>query len=138
MFAPAAWVYHYPRQSLGRFWRQIWTYGATRVRLWRGGVDREWSTLVPGAWVASLLILGLAAPWWLPARWVLLADLAAYALVAAFITGEIVRESGRWGDAGAGLLIPFMHLSYGLAEWAEWLRPGRDFSEKQALNAPPA
>jgi cellulose synthase/poly-beta-1,6-N-acetylglucosamine synthase-like glycosyltransferase len=47
LFYAAAWVYHYPRQSFRRFWRQIHGYGATRVRLCRGGVEIEPTTFVP-------------------------------------------------------------------------------------------
>lgn len=54
VFAPAAWVKHYPRQSLARFGRQMWTYGATRIRLLRGGVSFNLLPLVPGLWVGGL------------------------------------------------------------------------------------
>lgn len=130
MFNPSAVVYHYPRQSLRRFWRQIWGYGLTRTRLIRMGAPFEWTTVVPGVWVFSLLVFGIGSlfyPWFL---WLLLADLAAYALVDLFITIEMVARTRRWLDVLLLFMIPYMHLSYGLAEWAELLRPNRDLSER--------
>ena len=53
LFNSDAYVYHYPRQSLGRFWKQIWGYGATRIRLIRAGTEIEPTTIVPGLWVLS-------------------------------------------------------------------------------------
>ena len=37
--------------------------------------------------------------------------------------------SFRWGDGWLWAMIPWMHIAYGLAEWTEGFRPGRDFSE---------
>lgn len=59
MFNPEAYVFHYPRQTFGHFIRQIYGYGATRVRLIRSGVDPEPVTLVPALWVLSLAVLGV-------------------------------------------------------------------------------
>jgi cellulose synthase/poly-beta-1,6-N-acetylglucosamine synthase-like glycosyltransferase len=131
VFAPAAWVKHYPRQTLGRFWRQVWGYGATRIRLLRGGVSFNLLPLIPGLWVAATAVLALLAlffPW---AGWLLLVDLGLYALVALAVTGRTVFRTRRWGDGWLLAMIPWMHLAYGLAEWAEGLRPGRDFGEKK-------
>lgn len=128
-FVPSAYVYHYPRQSLRRFWRQIWTYGATRIRLLRGGVEWEWSPLAPGAWVASLVVLAFGSLFWSLAMWLLLAECVAYGLLTLLFSFQILRETRDWRDAGVLLFIPIMHLSYGLGQWAEIFRPNRDFSE---------
>jgi GT2 family glycosyltransferase len=128
-FLPEAKVWHYPRSSPGRFWKQVWGYGATRIRLLRGGVSFHPAPLVPGVWVAATLILAAVAPWFRTARWLLAADLAAYALVdmaAAFWT---VLQTRRISDFALLFMIPLMHIAYGLAEWAEFFCPGRDFSE---------
>ena len=130
MFLPAAWVNHYPRQSLGRFWRQMWGYGAMRIRLLRGGVSFHWLPLVPGLWVGGTAVLTLAAlfsPW---ARWLLAVDLGLYALLALGVSLETVARTRRWGDLWLAVMIPWMHVAYGLAEWAEGFQPGKDFSEK--------
>jgi cellulose synthase/poly-beta-1,6-N-acetylglucosamine synthase-like glycosyltransferase len=129
MFMPAAWVKHYPRQSLRRFWRQMWSYGATRIRLLRGGVSFNPLPLIPGLWVGGTAILGLLAPFFTWARGLLAADLGLYALLALAVALETVLRTRRWSDLWLWAMIPWMHVAYGLAEWAESVRPGRDFSE---------
>lgn len=133
-FLPAAKVWHYPRSSPARFWRQIWGYGATRIRLIRGGVSFHPAPLVPGLWVAATLLLALASPWYPPARWLLAAELAAYFLLVLAMTVLTVLRTRRPSDFALLAVIPLMHLSYGLAEWTELFRPGRDFTESR----PPA
>lgn len=131
MSAPAAWVKHYPRQTPGRFWRQMWTYGATRIRLLRGGVSFNPLPLVPGLWVGGTAVLALLAIWFPWARGLLLAELGLYALLVLAVTLRTISRTGRWGDGGLLAMIPWMHVAYGLAEWAEAFRPGRDFSERK-------
>ena len=129
VFTPAAWVKHYPRQSLRRFWRQMWNYGATRIRLLRGGVAFNILPLLPGLWVAATLLLLAGAcfqPW---ARLFLALDLGLYVLLAGGVTVRTMWRTRCWRDAGLLGIIPLMHAAYGLAEWAEGFRPGRDFSE---------
>ena len=130
LFLPAAWVKHYPRQSLRRFWRQMWGYGATRIRLLRGGVSFTPLPLIPGLWVGATAGLALLAPFFPWARVLLAAELGLYALLALAVAAETVARTRRWGDGWLLAMIPWMHLAYGLAEWAEGVRPGRDFSEK--------
>ncbi len=130
MFVPRAYVYHYPRQSLRRFWRQMWGYGATRIRLFRGGVEFEPATIVPMIWVFSLAVLGVASAFSSWARWLLALDLGLYALVDLLITLEMLKETRRAKDLLLFLLIPVMHLSYGLAEWAEFFCPNKDLGER--------
>ena len=132
IFHPDAYVYHYPRHSVRRFWKQMHGYGATRIRLIRAGTEIEPTTLVPGAWVLSLLVLIVAAfftPW---AWWLLALDLALYALADAWITWSKFLETRRAVDLLIFFVIPVMHLSYGIAEWTELLRPNKDLSEKNA------
>lgn len=130
VFAPAAWVKHYPRQSLARFWRQVWSYGATRIRLLRGGVSFNLLSLVPGLWVGGTAGLAALAPFCAWAGWLLAADLGLYAALALAVTVETVARTRRAGDFWLLAMIPWMHLAYGLAEWAEGFRPGTDYSEK--------
>jgi cellulose synthase/poly-beta-1,6-N-acetylglucosamine synthase-like glycosyltransferase len=135
-FLPAAWVYHYPRQSVRRFARQLWGYGATRIRLKRAGVGFEWTTLVPAAWVLSLVALIPAATFSRTALQLLELDLALYALTALAIAFETVLHTRRPRDLLVFFMIPVMHLSYGAAEWFEFFRPGRDYSEHRAQHKP--
>lgn len=132
LFNSEACVYHYPRQSLTRFWKQIWGYGATRIRLVRAGTEFEPTTVVPGVWVLSLLVLGVGAVF---SKWfliLLILDLVAYALADFWITLAKVAETKRKADLLLFFLVPVLHLSYGLAEWTELLRPNKDLSEKSS------
>ncbi len=129
MFLPAAWVHHYPRQTVGRFWRQVWGYGATRIRLMRAGTEFEWTTLVPAAWVLSLCVLIPAAVFSSIAGWLLATSLMLYLLMAILVTAETLAQTRRLRDALVLFMIPVMHLSYGLSEWFEIFRPNRDYGD---------
>lgn len=130
-FIPAAWVYHYPRQSVKRFWRQVWGYGATRIRLKRAGTGFEWTTLVPAVWVLSLLVLGISAPVSEICTVLLRLNLELYALMALAVSLETAVQTRRIRDLLVFFMIPVMHLSYGLAEWFEFFHPDRDLSENK-------
>jgi hypothetical protein len=129
VFAPSAWLYHYPRSSLFGFIRQIYKYGATRIRLIRAGAGFELTTLLPALLVLSLLVLGVAACFSRVAAWLLLAELTVYLLAAAGVTINLVGRTKRFADVLVFFLIPVMHVSYGVAQWFELLWPGRDLSE---------
>jgi cellulose synthase/poly-beta-1,6-N-acetylglucosamine synthase-like glycosyltransferase len=139
-FVPGAKAWHYPRASAKRFWRQIWTYGATRVRLFRGGVRTHLAPLVPAAWVGSTLFLALAAlaGWMLPtppllwkaALSALAAETLGYAAVVAWAAAGVARETGKRRDGWVWAWIVEMHAAHGLGAWAEFFRPGKDFSER--------
>jgi len=131
LFIPAAWVFHYPRQSVKRFWRQVWGYGATRIRLKRAGTGFEWTTLVPAVWVLSLLVLGSLALFSGFCGFLLKLDLALYALTAAVIALETAVQTRILSDLLVFFMIPVMHLSYGFAEWFEFFNPDRDLSENK-------
>ncbi len=133
-FLPEAKVWHYPRSSPGRFWKQMWGYGATRIRLLRAGVSFHAAPLVPGLWVAATLALAVASAWSRAARWLLAGELAAYALVALAVAAWTVRRTHRACDWALAAVVPMMHAAYGLAEWAELLRPGRDFTERRTTS----
>jgi len=126
LFDPRAYVYHYPRQDLRGFIRQIWSYGATRTRLRRSGIKMSPVVLLPAIWVAVLPLAALAAVWWPPARALLAVLLAAYgvlALASTLRSWVLTRDALSLGLLG---VIPLMHGAYGLGQWAEGLRPGRD------------
>ena len=135
VFAPAAWVQHYPRQSLGRFWRQMWGYGATRIRLLRGGVTFTPLPLVPGLWVAITAVLAALTPFSFWAGVMLACNLVLYSLMALLVTLHTVARTRRAADLALWGMIPLMHLAYGLAQWAELFRPNRDFSDHHPLSS---
>ena len=129
MFDPGAGLHHYPRQSLRGFGRQMFTYGATRIRLLRSGVQWEWTPLVPAAGMETMFWLALAAIWFPIAGWIALGLAALYAL--ALLAFALLK----WRECGArAMLLPplmaFMHLAYALGAWSEVFRPGRDFGKK--------
>lgn len=128
-FVPGAWVLHYPRQSLRRFTRQMWGYGATRIRLLRGGVSFNLMPLVPGLWVAVTLGLAILAFFRSWARCLLATDLILYLVLTFLIVLATVWRTRKPADFLLWAVIPWMHAVYGLAEWREWIRPGKDFSE---------
>jgi GT2 family glycosyltransferase len=132
MLHPGAFLYHYPRSTLRGFWRQITGYGAVRIRLLRQGVPLEHSTLVPAVWVLSLVILGIGAFVSRLLFGLLLLDLCLYLAAALWITFAKVAETKRPADMMMLLMIPIMHMAYGVAEWMEFFRPDKDLSEKSA------
>ena len=103
-----------------------------RIRLLRQGVPLEHSTLVPAAWVLSLAILGIGAFFSRLLFGLLLLDLFLYLAAALWITFLKVAETKRPIDALMILMIPIMHIAYGVAEWMEFFRPDKDLSEPSA------
>ena len=134
LFNPKAPVFHYPKQSFRGFWRQIFRYGATRIRLIRSGVEVERGPLVPGLWLFSIVVLGVGAFWSVWIARLLMLELVLYALVILAFTLEVVATSRRWGDLLLVFIQPFMHLSYGAGIWTEVFRPDKDLSD--ALGKP--
>ena len=130
VFHPGASLDHYPRSSFVGFCKQIYGYGATRIRLIRAGTEIEPTTLVPGVWVLSLLVLGVGALFSTIFLWLLALDLVLYFFADLWITLSKFRETRRPIDLLLVFVVPVLHLSYGLAEWCELLRPDRDLSEK--------
>lgn len=109
----------------------MWGYGATRIRLIRAGTGIEWATLIPAAWVLSLLFLGALAPFFNGAAILLAANILLYGIAAAFIGLETIVHTRRPRDLLVLFMVPVMHISYGLAEWFEFFRPNCDLSENK-------
>lgn len=129
VFAPDAWLYHYPRSSLVGFVRQIYKYGATRIRLIRAGAGLEPTTLLPAVLVLALAALGIAACLSHAAlRWLGLC-VTGYLLVVAVVTFALAMRTRRLVDLLVFFLIPVMHVSYGIAQCVECVIPDRDLSE---------
>lgn len=128
MFHPQAYLYHYPRASFWGYVKQIYGYGATRIRLIRGGVDFEPATIIPAVWVLSLAALAVAAPFCRFCAWALGVNVVGYSLAAALVTFDKMLETRRLSDLLMFFLVPVTHLTYGIAEWVEVFRPGKDLS----------
>lgn len=82
---------------------------------------------MPACWVFSLLLLSISAVFHGFFALLLALDITAYALMAGVITVITFRETKKPTDLLLFLVIPIMHLSYGLAEWFEFFCPDRDF-----------
>jgi glycosyltransferase involved in cell wall biosynthesis len=131
VFAPDAWLFHYPRSSLLGFVKQIYKYGATRIRLIRHGVGFEPTTLVPAIFVLTLAALTVGACLNRVAGYVLGVALTAYLVAALVATIALVCRTKRPVDMLVFFMIPIMHVSYGVAQWVEIMRPGCDLSESR-------
>jgi GT2 family glycosyltransferase len=131
IFHSGAALYHYPRQTLAGFVRQMFGYGATRIRLIRAGVDFEPTTLVPALLVLSLPGLAIGAcflPW---VGFLLALEILLYMGVCLTCAILKIFETRCWVDGLIFFVIPLMHVSYGFAEWVEWFRPNKDLSGSQ-------
>lgn len=132
-FIPEASVEHYPRQSVARFCRQMWTYGATRIRLIRAGVGASVLNLAPAAFVALIVVLSVGSVFSFWAALALSAMLFIYALMTLYFSIIVACRTRRASDVTVWGMILVMHVCYGAAEWYEWFRPNRDWSEKVFL-----
>ena len=103
------------RESLGALFRQYLQYGYWKVRVIRKHrIPASPRHLVPGLFIASLLVLGVAGLFWLPAARIAAGLLALY--VVALLAASLRTASA----AGWGLfpLLPLVfacyHFGYGL------------------------
>ena len=130
IFQPEAWVYHYPRATFCGFVRQIFSYGATRIRLNREGLEFEPMTIMPAVWVLSLLFLGVGAWFCSLLAYLLAINLLLYLLFDIGMTIKTVAKTRRSIDLLLVFAIPIMHICYGVGEWIELCCPNKDLSEK--------
>jgi GT2 family glycosyltransferase len=124
---PSIRVFYTPRGSVTRLFRQYYEYGRWKAPVMRKhGQPTSARSLVPGGFVASMLVLALLAVW-LQTAMVLL-DLQVVAYVAgALVFGVIAlrRRREAWRLLPRVLAIfPTVHLAHGLGMLAGWLRPG--------------
>lgn len=106
---------HYQnRQGIKTLWRQFFQYGMWKIRVLQKH-PRQMSPrqFVPPAFVLSVLLTALAAPWLPVARWLLAAALGAYALALTAAASLVCRERG-WRHFGRVLAaFATMHVSWG-------------------------
>jgi GT2 family glycosyltransferase len=124
-FTPRAEVRYFPRDSLGKLWRQMVRYGRGRVRLLRKHPDTfSLPGFVPAAFLAGLLagpvLASLVPPLWF--GWA-----GAVALYAAVVLGFSAALAGRHRDPALLALLPLVfvtvHLGAGAGVWREVLSP---------------
>jgi len=130
IFQPGAILYHYPRTGYGKFLKQMYGYGATRIRLIRGGTDVEPATLAPMFLIAAFLMLAIFSVFSKIFAVLLAALFAAYFLFVLWCSCLKMRDEKKAAAFLVFLVIPGMHLAYGAAQWVELFCPDRDLSMK--------
>ena len=131
VFQPKAVLYHYPRTSYWRFLKQMFGYGATRIRLIRAGTDFEPLTLMPMFLFAAFIVLITGSLFSNIFLTTLLVLTAIYLSLSALCACLKWRDERDIKALLIFFIIPGMHLSYGLAEWIELIYPGMDLSLKK-------
>ena len=113
--SPRVRSWYQPRGSLASLFRQYMQYGYWKVRVIRKHrLPASPRHLVPGLFVAALVLLALAAPFWRPALW------AWLALAGAYLAGVAAASVLTARRAGLDLLpvLPAVfgcyHFGYGL------------------------
>jgi succinoglycan biosynthesis protein ExoA len=122
---PTIEVRYRPRGSLAAVWRQYFEYG-----LWKVPVMRKHRrtlslrSLAPLALVASLTVLGVAAPASRTARLALLAEGAAYTSASLGFALMVVRgrDEPLALTARVAAVFPVFHVGYGTGMARGWLR----------------
>jgi hypothetical protein len=112
--SPSIQSWYRPRGSLAALFRQYMQYGYWKVRVIRKHrLPASVRHLVPGLFLAAVVLLGLAAPFWAPALW------AWVALVGLYLGGVGVASLLTSRRAGWDLLptLPAVfwcyHFGYG-------------------------
>lgn len=133
---PAIRSWYRPRASLGALARQYGQYGYWKVRVMKKHrIPASWRHLVPGAFVAALIVFGLAAPWLRFGAEMFLTVAAVYACANLAATALACRGAENWPLFA---VMPFVfatyHLSYGfgflrgLWDSARGRNPGESFT----------
>ncbi len=108
---------YFARSTLTALGRQYWRYGYWKVRMLRRypGTIR-WRQVLPPVFTASLLFLGLLAPWLSLAVWIFAIEVVLYltALAIAGIHQAVIHRQFNL-MFGIPLAIMVMHLSWGSA-----------------------
>lgn len=118
---PSIRIYYTPRGSFRGLFGQYYHYGLWKVPVMRKhGRVLSARSLAPGAFVGSLIVLALLAPWFFPAAVLLALELAAYA-AGALLFGVLAlrrrHESWRLFPRVVAAFATF-HFAYGLGTLA--------------------
>jgi glycosyltransferase involved in cell wall biosynthesis len=93
---PRIRVFYVPRGTLRGVFRQYWEYGRWKIpvmRKHRRALGAR--SLVPAAFVASVAVLAVAAPWLRPALWLLVAEVGLYLAAALLFGARALRLRGE-------------------------------------------
>ena len=119
MVVPSVRATYYARPTLWRLLKQAWATGyetpmaflaspgCTRLRHW-----------VPGVFVATLILAGVAALFSPPAQWLLAFVVGAYLVAVGVMSVDVGRRRGWVHAPLAALVFALHHLGYGLGSVA--------------------
>jgi succinoglycan biosynthesis protein ExoA len=122
---PSIRVFYVPRGTFRGLFRQYYEYGRWKAPVMqKHGRATSARSLVPGAFVGSVIALALVAPWVQAARLLLAAELSLYLLAAVFFGLVCVRRmQGSWGLLPRVVAVfPTLHVAYGLGMLVGWAR----------------
>jgi glycosyltransferase involved in cell wall biosynthesis len=115
LLVPEIVSYYYPRESFAKLWRMYYQYGYFRsIVAWKVGDVQTVRQVVPPAFVLSLLVIGVMAPW-LPVMVELLGlIILTYAVADIACSATSVFKRGIKCAFALTIVFPVLHLSYGL------------------------
>lgn len=114
---PAIRSAYYARSTFGDLARQYWRYGYWKARMLRRYPNAvRWRQALPPAFVLSLALLALAAPWSSAAALLFVIELGIYALVLITAGAFSALKRRDWAMLpGVPLAIATMHFAWGSA-----------------------
>jgi hypothetical protein len=122
---PAIRIFYRPRATFSRLFRQYYEYGRWKAPVMRKhGRPTSLRSLVPGACVASLVLLPVVGIWLPAALWLLAIAGGAYA-AGAISFGALFLRRRREPWRLLPLVVaayPTMHVAHGLGMLVGWLR----------------
>ena len=115
LLVPDVVLYGHARDSLSKLWRMYYQYGYFNPLVIKksGGRVTLRQTATP-AFVVSLLVCGLAAIWFPPAAWMLVAIAVAYMVPVLIASAAVARKHGIRCGLAMCAVFPALHLSHGL------------------------
>ena len=130
---PEIQIVYFARPTLAALASQYLRYGYWKAQMLRRYPETlRWRQFIPPAFVASLAILALLAPWLAPAAWLLAAELGVYAaaLLAAGLHAAIKNRQPLL-IFGLPLAIATMHFTWGAALLWGLLRTAQPAPERK-------
>jgi succinoglycan biosynthesis protein ExoA len=111
-FDPAIRSRYTPRGSARALWDQYFQYGWWRVETWRRHPSSlRWRQALPPTFIATLVLLSLAAPWSSPATVCLVALVTSYALIVGLVSWRIARPPVS--PASLAFAFAVLHVAFG-------------------------
>jgi len=126
-YEPGIAVEYVPRSSLAGLFHQYRRYARGKVRVLRKhGGGLRWRHLVPGLWIAFLVIGSMVGILAWPAGIAVIGVVAVYLLTIAVAGLRLGGPDVPWWMVAASLAT--LHISYGIGTWQgilEWILPRR-------------